>query len=191
MSPETEPLFASEAIALRIGELGQEIADAYRDCRKPPILVAVLKGSAFFLADLVRAIDIPVEFDFMAISSYGPDHEKQGRVRILKDLDRDIADRDVILVEDIIDTGLTASYLVSTLRARTPATVEICALLDKTVRRIAPLEVRFSGFDCPDQFVIGFGMDYRQRFRTLRNIYAWDASDPLSEEVLLREDRRA
>jgi len=191
MSPETEPLFASEAIALRIGELGQEIADAYRDRRKPPILVAVLKGSAFFLADLVRAIDIPVEFDFMAISSYGPDHEKQGRVRILKDLDRDIADRDVILVEDIIDTGLTASYLVSTLRARTPATVEICALLDKTVRRIAPLEVRFSGFDCPDQFVIGFGMDYRQRFRTLRNIYAWDASDPLSEEVLLREDRRA
>jgi hypoxanthine phosphoribosyltransferase len=135
-------------------------------------MVAVLKGSAIFLADLVRTVDLPLSFDFMSISSYGPTTETSGRVRIVKDLDRDIGGRDVLIVEDIIDTGLTASYLISTLESRDPASVGICTLLDKSVRRIVPLPIKFSGFDCPDKFVVGYGLDYEQRYRNLGFIVA-------------------
>ena len=169
-----EPLFDADAIRTRVRELGAEIAADYAG--RFPVLVAVLRGSAIFLADLLRAMPIQVEVDFMAISAYGPDGESAGRVRILKDLDGDIGGRDVLIVEDIVDTGLTASYLVSTLQSRAPASVEVCTLLDKSVRRIAPLPVRYRGFDCPDRFVVGYGLDLEQRYRNLSSIFAIDPS---------------
>ncbi len=165
-------LFTAEQIRQRVAEIGGEIAADYADRR--PILIAVLRGSSVFLADLIRAIPGAVEIDFMSISSYGGGGDKGGRVRIIKDLEEDIGDRDVILVEDIIDTGLTVNYLVSALRSRSPRSVEVCALLDKSVRRIAPLPVRYVGFDCPDRFVIGYGLDYEQRYRNLDQILTVD-----------------
>ncbi|MEX0991999.1 MAG: hypoxanthine phosphoribosyltransferase [Actinomycetota bacterium] len=172
-------LFTAEQIRQRVAELGREIAADYVDRR--PILIAVLRGSSVFLADLIREIAVPVEIDFMSISSYGGGGDKGGRVRIIKDLEEDIGDRDVILVEDIIDTGLTVNYLVSALRSRSPRTVEVCALLDKSVRRIAPLPVRYVGFDCPDRFVIGYGLDYEQRYRNLEAILTVDDLDAIAE----------
>jgi hypoxanthine phosphoribosyltransferase len=136
------------------------------------VLVSVLKGGTMFLADLFRRIDLPLRVDFMAISRYGDAHESLGRVRILMDIEADLTGRDVLLVEDIVDTGLTLSYLLGTLRARDPASIEVCTLLDKSVRRIAPVQVRYAGFDCPDRFVVGYGLDHRERYRNLRDIYA-------------------
>ena len=135
----------------------------------------MLKGAVVFLADLFRAIDLPVRVDFMSISSYGPDSEATGGVvRILKDLDQDIGGEDVIVVEDIIDTGLTISYLLATLRARRPASLEVCTLLDKAARRILPVDIRYRGFECPDRFVIGYGLDQAERYRNLPLILAVD-----------------
>lgn len=136
---------------------------------RSPILIAVLKGSVLFLADLVRSIDLPVRVDFMAISSYG-DGGRSGVVRILKDLSEAIEGEDVILVEDIIDTGLTVTYLLTNLRARKPRSLEVCALLDKSVRRIIEVPLRYKGFDIPDEFVIGYGLDHNGRYRNLRSI---------------------
>ena len=143
----------------------------------------MLKGAVVFLADLFRAIDLPVRVDFMSISSYGADSEASGGVvRILKDLDQDIGGEDVIVVEDIIDTGLTISYLLATLRARQPASIEVCALLDKTVRRILPVEIKYRGFECPDRFVIGYGLDHGERYRNLPLILAVDDQSVLDED---------
>jgi hypoxanthine phosphoribosyltransferase len=125
-----------------------------------------------FLADLIREIALPLAIDYMSISRYGGAAESLGRVRIVKDLDQDIGGRDVILVEDIVDTGLTLSYLLSTLESREPASMAVCALLDKSIRRIVPLEIRYRGFECPDQFVVGYGLDFQERFRNLRDIVA-------------------
>ena len=136
---------------------------------RSPILIAVLKGSVLFLADLVRSIDLPVRVDFMAISSYG-DGGRSGVVRILKDLSEAIEGEDVILVEDIIDTGLTVTYLLTNLRARKPRSLEVCALLDKSVRRIIEVPIRYKGFNIPDEFVIGYGLDHNGRYRNLRSI---------------------
>jgi hypoxanthine phosphoribosyltransferase len=130
----------------------------------------VLKGAAIFLADLFRQVRVPVRVDFMSISAYGGEGSDSGVVRIVKDLEQDIGGEDVLVVEDIIDTGLTLSYLLSTLRARDPRSIEICTLLDKTARRIAPLEIRYRGFECPDRFVVGYGLDVAQRYRNLRDI---------------------
>jgi hypoxanthine phosphoribosyltransferase len=127
-----------------------------------------------FLADLMRQLPLPLEVHFMAISRYGDAEESFGRVQILLDLDVDLAGRDVLLVEDIVDTGLTLSYLLSVLRARGPASIEVCSLLDKAVRRIAPLSVRYAGFDCPDRFVVGYGLDFAERYRNLADIFAVD-----------------
>jgi hypoxanthine phosphoribosyltransferase len=135
------------------------------------VLVAVLKGSVLFLADLVRGLDIQAEIDFMAISSSAPD---SGRVRILKDLDLDVYDRDVVLVEDIVDTGLTLTYLLGVLRRREPRSIEACVLLDKAVRRIVPTPVRFRGFEIGDEFVLGYGLDYAGRYRNLDRVVAGD-----------------
>jgi hypoxanthine phosphoribosyltransferase len=156
-----------DRIRERVVELASEISRDYAG--KAPILIGVLKGSVMFMADLVRHIDLPVGVDFMAISSYG-DGARSGVVRILKDLADPIEGRDVILVEDIIDTGLTVTYLLTNLRARKPESLEVCALLDKSVRRIIEVPLRYKGFDIPDEFVIGYGLDYQGRYRNLRSI---------------------
>ena len=167
---ENEPgkvLIPQDRLQKRVSELGSEISQAY--AHKDLVLVAILKGSFIFAADLLRAITIEASIDFMAISSYGHQNSS-GVVRITKDLDESIQGRSVLLVEDIIDTGLTANYLLQALRRRGPATVEICALLDKSARRIIELPIRYRGFEIPDVFVVGYGMDHQQRYRNLPHI---------------------
>lgn len=161
-------LLTSDQIQERVRELGAEITRDYAG--REPMLIGVLKGSLVFMADLSRAIAVPVHVDFMSISSYGNGVSSSGVVRILKDLDESITDRHVILVEDIIDTGLTLTYLLATLNARRPASLEVCGLLDKSVRRIIDVPVRYKGFDIPDEFVIGYGLDWEGRYRNLREI---------------------
>ncbi|HEX6208784.1 MAG TPA: hypoxanthine phosphoribosyltransferase [Actinomycetota bacterium] len=161
-------LYREDAIEQRVRELAAEISRDYAG--RDPILVSVLKGGAWFLADLIKATTINCRIDFMAISSYGGAEESMGVVRILQDLDLDIGGHHVIMVEDIVDTGLTLSYLLSTLSSREPASLAVCALLDKSVRRIAPVEIRYRGFDCPDRFVVGYGLDHDERYRNLRCI---------------------
>ncbi|MGZ4212913.1 MAG: hypoxanthine phosphoribosyltransferase [Actinomycetota bacterium] len=168
MSDETVGLlFTAEQIRARVAELGEEISRDYAG--RTPILIGVLKGSLVFMADLARAITIPVQVDFMSITSYG-DGSHSGVVRILKDLDDPITSKDVILVEDIIDTGLTLTYLLATLTARQPASLEVCGLLDKSARRIVEVPIRYKGFDIPDEFVIGYGLDHEGRYRNLRAV---------------------
>lgn len=158
-------LFTESQIRSRIDELAAEISRDYAGA--DPVLVTVLKGGLYFLADLSRAITIPVTLDLMSITAYTRG-SSSGVVRLLKDLDEEISGRHVILVEDIIDTGLTAAYLLRTLNARDPASLAICTLLDKSARRIVPtLPIRYRGFDVPDVFVVGYGLDYRQWLRNL------------------------
>jgi hypoxanthine phosphoribosyltransferase len=177
MSEVASVLFGREDVRRRVQELGRTITGAY--VGREPVLVTVLKGAAVFLADLMRAVELPVETHFMAISRYGGVDESLGRVQILLDVDVDLAGRDVILVEDIVDTGLTLRYLLGVLRARDPASLEVCALLDKSARRIVPLEPRFVGFDCPDRFVVGYGLDFAERYRNLPDILQVDDLDAL------------
>jgi hypoxanthine phosphoribosyltransferase len=151
-----------------VRRLGSRLSADYPDGL---LLVAVLKGSVVFLSDLVRAISVPVEVDFLAISSYAPE---TGRVRIVKDLESDICGRDVVLVEDIVDTGLTLTYLLGELGRRSPRSLETCALLDKGCRRIVPTPVRFVGFEIGDDFVLGYGLDYAERYRNLDMVVAGD-----------------
>jgi hypoxanthine phosphoribosyltransferase len=151
-----------------VRQLGREVSAAHPD---GVVLVAVLKGSLPFLADLCRSIRVPVEIDFLAISSYEPG---TGRVRLVKDLDADIARRPVVLVEDIVDTGLTLAFLLGELRRREPASVEVCALLDKRARRIVPAELRYRGFEVPDVFVLGYGLDFAGRYRNLDRLVGGD-----------------
>ena len=160
-----EVLIEEEPLQARIAELGVEISSEYdgRDL----LLVGVLKGAVFFMADLMRELSIPCEIDFMAISSYGAATDSSGVVRILKDLDTNIAGRDVLVVEDIIDSGLTLSYLMRSLKARKPASLEICALLTKPERREIDVPVKFVGFEIPNKFVIGYGLDFAERYRNL------------------------
>ncbi len=158
-------LIDEEALARRVAELGAEITADYRG--RDLLLVGVLKGAVFFIADLMRTIDVPCEVDFMAISSYGSATDSSGVVRILKDLDLSIEGRNVLVVEDIVDSGLTLSYLVRTLRARQPASLEVCALLTKPARRRTDVECRYVGFEIPQRFVIGYGLDFAERYRNL------------------------
>jgi hypoxanthine phosphoribosyltransferase len=160
-----EILIDEQALAQRIAEVGAEISADYRG--RDLLLVGVLKGAVFFIADLMRSIDVPCEVDFMAISSYGSATDSSGVVRILKDLDLSIEDRNVLVVEDIIDSGLTLSYLVRTLKARSPASLEICALLTKPTRRKVEVPCRYVGFEIPERFVIGYGLDFAERYRNL------------------------
>ncbi|MEO5576902.1 MAG: hypoxanthine phosphoribosyltransferase [Gaiellaceae bacterium] len=160
-----EILIEQEPLQARIVELGAEISTAYEG--RDLLLVGVLKGAVFFMADLMRELSIPCEIDFMAISSYGAATDSSGVVRILKDLDTNIAGRDVLVVEDIIDSGLTLSYLMRSLRARKPASLEICALLTKPERREIEVPVKFVGFEIPNKFVIGYGLDFAERYRNL------------------------
>jgi hypoxanthine phosphoribosyltransferase len=168
MTEVASVLFGREDIRRRVRELGRTIAGDY--VGREPVLITVLKGGAVFLADLMRAVPLSVEPHFMAISRYGDAEESLGRVRILLDVEIDLADRDVILVEDIVDTGLTLRYLLGVLRARDPASIEVCTLLDKAIRRIVPVTPRYVGFECPDRFVVGYGLDFRERYRNLPDI---------------------
>jgi hypoxanthine phosphoribosyltransferase len=165
-------LYAREDIRRRVEELGRTITGDY--VGREPVLVPILTGGAMFLADLVRQIDLPLETHFMAISRYEGAEESRGRVQILLDVDADLTDRDVMLVEDIVDTGMTSRYLISVLGGRQPASLEICTLLDRSVRRIAPMEPRYVGFECPDAFVIGYGLDFMDRYRSLPDILRID-----------------
>jgi hypoxanthine phosphoribosyltransferase len=168
MTDVASVLFERADIHRRVEELGRAITGDYEG--REPVLVSVLKGGTMFLADLFREIDLGVRVDFMAISRFGGADESLGRVRILMDVSEDLDGRDVILVEDIVDTGLTLSYLLSTLRARGVASLEVCTLLDKSARRIVPIPVRYTGFECPDRFVVGYGLDFRERYRNLGDI---------------------
>jgi hypoxanthine phosphoribosyltransferase len=160
-----EILIEADALQARIAELGAEVSREYEG--RDLLLVGVLKGAVFFMADLMRELTVPCEIDFMAISSYGAGTDSSGVVRILKDLDANIAGRDVLVVEDIIDSGLTLSYLMRSLRARKPASLEICALLTKPTRREIDVPVKFVGFEIPNRFVIGYGLDFAERYRNL------------------------
>jgi hypoxanthine phosphoribosyltransferase len=160
-----EVLIDEDRLQERIRELGRELSSDYAG--RELLLVGVLKGAVFFMADLMRSLTVPCEIDFMAISSYGAATDSSGVVRILKDLDINIEGRHVLVVEDIIDSGLTLSYLVRNLEAREPATLEICALLTKPDRREIDVPVRFIGFEIPNRFVIGYGLDFAERYRNL------------------------
>ncbi len=149
----------------RIAELGKDVASDY--AKDPPLLVGLLKGAFMFMADLARAIDLPVEFDFMAVSSYGSATRTSGVVRIMKDLDLDLTDRHVLIVEDIVDSGLTLAYLRKNLRARNPASLEVCALLVKEGLQRTDLDLKYVGFTIPPKFVIGYGLDVAERYRNL------------------------
>jgi hypoxanthine phosphoribosyltransferase len=165
MENKFEVVIGEDELRQRVRLLGAEISRDYAG--KTPVLVAVLKGSVVFLADLVRAITIPVNLDFMAITSFGSGGGRGGVVRIAKDLDIPISGREVIIVEDIIDTGLTLGYLIKSLRARDPADVAVCTLLDRRARRLTKLPIRYVGFEVPDRFLVGYGLDQREEHRNL------------------------
>jgi hypoxanthine phosphoribosyltransferase len=158
-------LISAEAIAGKLAEMGQRITDDYR--ANPPLMIGVLKGAFMVMADLARHVDLPVEFDFMAVSSYGAATKTSGVVRILKDLDQEIAGRDVLVVEDIIDSGLTLNYLMKSLTVRKPASIEVAALLVKEGLQRVPIDVKYVGFTIGPEFVVGYGLDYDGRYRNL------------------------
>jgi hypoxanthine phosphoribosyltransferase len=160
-----EILVQQDDLAHRVRELGAEISRDYAD--RDLFLVGVLKGAVFFLSDLMRHLDIPCEVDFMAVASYGSSTDSSGVVRILKDLDVPLEGRNVLIVEDIVDSGLTLQYLMRTLEARGPASLEVCALLTKPERRKVEMPARYVGFEIPDKFAIGYGLDYAERYRNL------------------------
>jgi hypoxanthine phosphoribosyltransferase len=163
-------LVASEDIQAKVRELGERITQDYRG--EKLLLVGILRGAVVFLSDLMRHLELPCEIDFMDISSYGTGTQTSGVVRILKDLEEDITGRHVLIIEDIIDTGLTLSYLRRMLLQRGPASLEICALLSKPSRRQVDLSVKYLGFEVPDEFVIGYGIDYAGAYRNLPDIHA-------------------
>jgi hypoxanthine phosphoribosyltransferase len=165
-----EILVQPDDLKRKVADIGRQISADYAD--RDLLLVCVLKGAVFFLADLMRHIDIPCEVDFMAVSSYGSETDSSGVVRILKDLDRPIAGRDVLIVEDIVDSGLTLQYLLRNLGAREPASLEVCALLTKPERRKVELPTRYVGFEIPDKFAIGYGLDVGERYRNLPYVAA-------------------
>lgn len=162
-------LIPDREIQSKIAELAKRISDDYRG--KDLLVVGILKGAVLFMADLVRALDIPIRIDFMAVSSYGSSTESSGIVRILKDLDQGIEGKHVLIVEDIIDSGLTLKYLVENLEARQAASVQVCTLLDKPDRRKAHVDVKYNGFKVPDEFLVGFGLDYNEKYRHLPEVY--------------------
>jgi hypoxanthine phosphoribosyltransferase len=163
-----EILIGADELQARVAELGAEISSDYEG--RDLVMIGVLKGAIVFMADLMRHITVPCELDFMAVSSYGSSTDSSGVVRILKDLDASIEGRHVLIVEDIIDSGLTLQYLLRNLRARNPATLEVCALLTKPERRRVELPTRYVGFEIPNRFVVGYGLDHAQRHRNLRHI---------------------
>lgn len=167
-----EVLVSAEELTRRVAELGAEVSRDYEG--RDLVLIGILKGAVPFIADLMRRLTVPCEVDFMAVSSYGSATDSSGVVRILKDLETSITDRDVLIVEDIVDSGLTLHYLVRNLRARSPRSLEVCALLTKPERRRVELPIRYTGFEIPNRFAIGYGLDYDQRYRNLDYVAALD-----------------
>ncbi len=166
MLRDVETILLDEAaLANRVHELGEEISKDFAG--EEVMLVGILKGASIFLSDLIRQISLPAYIDYMMVSSYGNSAETSGVVRIIKDLEDDIEGKNVIIVEDIIDTGLTLAYLVQNLQSRHPKTLKICTLLDKPARRLREIEVDYKGFDVPDEFIIGYGIDYAEKYRNL------------------------
>ena len=174
LKPPGKILLSEQQIENRIKELGQQITNDYQ--KKAPLLVGVLKGAFIYMADLARAISLPIEFDFMAVSSYGNATKTSGVVRIVKDLDIDLSERDVIVVEDIIDSGLTLNYLRKNLESRGPTSLEVCALLVRSGRQVGELGLKYVGFEIPPDFVIGYGLDVAEKYRNLPDLWSYDPS---------------
>ena len=172
----------AQELQRRVAELGEQISHDYAD--RELFMMGVLKGAVFFVADLMRHIDVACELDFMAVSSYGSLTDSSGVVRILKDLDSSIEGKDVLIVEDIVDSGLTLNYLLRNLRARSPRSLEVCALLVKPARRKIDLPIRYVGFEIPNRFVVGYGLDLDQRYRNLPHVAALEPESPGREEAL-------
>ena len=176
-APDVGPVVVgADQIAAKVAELGARITADYAD--EPPLLVGVLKGAMLFMSDLCRAIELAVDVDFMAVSSYGSATRTSGVVRIVKDLDAELTGRRVLVVEDIIDSGLTLNYLRKYLRARRPASVEVCALLVKEGEQAVDLDLRYVGFAIPSEFVVGYGLDVAERYRNLRGVHAYRGAAP-------------
>jgi len=165
MNPKISVLLSEEIVDKRIQELGEQISKDYAG--KEIHLVCVLKGGVFFMCELAKRISLPLSMDFMSVSSYGDDTESSGIVKIIKDLDEKLEGKEVIIVEDIVDSGNTLSYLLEILKQRKPSSLKICTLLDKPSRRISEVAVEYTGFEIPDKFVIGYGLDYMQKYRNL------------------------
>lgn len=160
-------LFTEEQIKARVAEMGAQIEADYKDEKESILVVSVLRGAAIFMADLVRTINIPVEMDYMAVSSYGNAAKSSGVVQILKDTTSSVEGRHVIIAEDILDSGLTLQYLIANLQSRNPASIEVATLLHKQVEPQAPVKCRYIGFECPNEFIVGYGLDYAEKYRNL------------------------
>jgi hypoxanthine phosphoribosyltransferase len=169
----------------RVDELGASLSDAYAGAADPPVLIGVLNGSTLFLADLIRSCSIDVAVDFMSISSYTATSAQSGVVRIVKDLEHDIADRDVVIIEDIVDTGLTLTYLRRALGERGPRSLSALTLLDRVARRIVPVDLEYAGFEIPDVFVVGYGLDFMGRYRNVPELFAVHDLPRLTNEPTL------
>lgn len=165
MQDKINVLISEEELEKRIGEMADQINEDYKG--KSVHLICVLKGSIFITCELAKRLTVPVTFDFMSVSSYGDATESSGRVKIVKDLDESIEGKDVIIIEDIIDSGRTLSYLIDLLKARKPESLKLCTLLDKPERRVSHVDVDYTGFQIPDKFVVGYGLDYAQKYRNL------------------------
>ncbi|MBR2276086.1 MAG: hypoxanthine phosphoribosyltransferase [Lachnospiraceae bacterium] len=165
MSERISVLIEEEKVDQRIRELGEQISKDYAG--KQVHLVSILRGSVFFTCELAKRITVPVSLDFMSVSSYGMDTESSGVVKVIKDLDDSIRDKDVIVVEDIVDTGRTLNYLLGSLKAKGPASLKLCAMLDKPDRRVVDVDIDYRGFEIPDKFIVGYGLDYAQKYRNL------------------------
>lgn len=161
----SEILITSQEIEERIQAMGKQISEDYKELN--PLFIGVLKGVLFFIADLLREVTIPIEVDFMAVSSYSSEARDRGLVRLIKDLEIPIAGRHVLFIEDVVDTGLTLSYLLKNLRMRDPASLEVCTLFNKPKHRLINIPLKYTGFDLPDRFVVGYGLDHRERYRNL------------------------
>jgi hypoxanthine phosphoribosyltransferase len=168
--PQLKILISRDEIAKAVGRLASEIERDYQG--KQPLLIGVLKGSFMFMADLIRQLDLPLELDFIRLSSYGAARESSGKVRVVQGLKTPIKGRDVLVIEDIVDTGITTSFLLDYLRKRNPASLKLCALTDKPSRRRVPVSIDYLGLSLPDKFVVGYGLDFDERFRNLPDIYA-------------------
>jgi hypoxanthine phosphoribosyltransferase len=167
MSDRVEVYISEEEIKNKVKELGEMITRDYKGRDTNLLLISILKGSVVFLSDLIRAVDVPLAIDFMIISSYGAGTQSKGNVKIIKDLDINISDYDLLIVEDILDSGYTLSKVIEMLKTRKPKSLKICAFLDKPERRIAPVKLDYTGFTIKDEFVVGYGLDYNERYRNL------------------------
>ncbi|NLJ40279.1 MAG: hypoxanthine phosphoribosyltransferase [Clostridiales bacterium] len=175
MERDRKILIDEETIMKRVAEMGAKITADYEG--KDLLIVCILKGGVIFMSDLVKHIHLPLAMDFMAVSSYGASTRSSGVVRILKDLDEDMEGKDVLIVEDIVDTGLTLHYLIDYLKSRKPGSVKACCFLDKPTRRKVEVEVDYIGFEIPDKFVVGYGLDYNQKYRNLPGVWVLDEND--------------